>query len=65
LVLVDQAAAAGDVDRPAAERDLAAADRELAAWKGELDGAYAALMIRRQWAAARVDAAGRAPSAAH
>jgi F-type H+-transporting ATPase subunit epsilon len=59
LVLVDQAAAAGDVDRPAAERDLAAADRELAAWKGELDGAYAALTIRRQWAAARVDAAGR------
>lgn len=65
LVLVDQAAAAGDVDRPAAERDLAEADRELAAWKGELDGAYAALMIRRQWAAARVDAAGRAPGAAH
>jgi F-type H+-transporting ATPase subunit epsilon len=65
LVLVDQTAAAGDVDRPAAERDLAEADRELAAWKGELDGAYAALMIRRQWAAARVDAAGRAPSAAH
>jgi len=65
LVLVDQAAAAGDVDRPAAERDLAEADRELAAWKGELDGAYAALMIRRRWAAARVDAAGRAPGAAH
>jgi F0F1-type ATP synthase epsilon subunit len=65
LVLVDQAAAASDVDRPAAERDLAAADRELAAWKGELDGAYAALMIRRQWAAARVDAAGRAPGTAH
>jgi len=65
LVLVDQAAAAGDVDRSAAERDLAAADRELAAWKGELDGAYAALMIRRQWAAARVDAAGRVPGTAH
>jgi F-type H+-transporting ATPase subunit epsilon len=65
LVLVDQAAAASDVDRPAAERDLAEADRELAAWKGELDGAYAALMIRRQWAAARVDAAGRAPGTAH
>jgi F-type H+-transporting ATPase subunit epsilon len=65
LVLVDQAAAASDVDRPTAERDLAAADRELAAWKGELDGAYAALMIRRQWAAARVDAAGRAPGSAH
>jgi F-type H+-transporting ATPase subunit epsilon len=65
LVLVDQAQAAGDVDRPAAERDLAEADRELGAWKGELDGAYAALLIRRQWAAARLDAAARAPGAAH
>jgi F-type H+-transporting ATPase subunit epsilon len=59
LVLVDQAAAAGDVDREAAARDLADADRELSAWKGELDGAYFALVIRRQWAAARVDAAAR------
>jgi len=65
LVLVDQATAASDVDRPAAERDLAEADRELTAWKGELDGAYVALLIRRQWAAARVDAAGRAPGASH
>jgi F-type H+-transporting ATPase subunit epsilon len=59
LVLVDQATVAGDVDRPAAESDLAAADRELAAWKGELDGAYLALVIRRGWAAARLDAAAR------
>jgi F-type H+-transporting ATPase subunit epsilon len=59
LVLVDQATPAGEVDRPAAERDLAAADRELAAWKGELDGAYVALVIRRQWAEARVDASAR------
>ena len=59
LVLVDQATPAGDVDRPAAERDLAAADRELGAWKGELDGAYVALVIRRQWAQARVDASAR------
>jgi|SRR5450432_978375 len=59
LVLVDQATPASDVDRPGAERDLAAADRELAAWKGELDGAYVALVIRRQWAQARVDAAAR------
>jgi hypothetical protein len=50
---------------PAAERDLAEANRELAAWKGALDGAYAALPSRRQWAAARLDAAARAPSAAH
>ena len=59
LVLVDQATPAGDVDRPAAERDLVEADRELNAWKGELDGAYVALLIRRHWAAARVDAAAR------
>jgi F-type H+-transporting ATPase subunit epsilon len=65
LVLVDQATPAGDVDRPAAERDVAAADRELAAWKGELDGAYVALVIRREWAQARVDAAARVPGAAH
>jgi F-type H+-transporting ATPase subunit epsilon len=59
VVLVDQATAASDIDRPAAERDLVEADRELDAWKGELDGAYDALVIRRQWAAARVDAATR------
>jgi F-type H+-transporting ATPase subunit epsilon len=59
LVLVDQATAAADVDRQAAARDLAEADRELADWKGELDGAYFALVIRRQWASARLDAAAR------
>jgi F-type H+-transporting ATPase subunit epsilon len=59
LVLVDQALAAGDVDRDAAEKELVAADRELAAWTAELDGAYNALRTRRQWAQARVDAAGR------
>ena len=62
LVLVDQALTAADVDRPAAEADLAAADRELGAWKGELDGAYHALRTRRQWAQARLDAAGRVAS---
>jgi len=60
LVLVDEATPAGDVDRAAAETDLAAADKELAAWKRDLDGAYEALVVRRQWAQARVDAAGRA-----
>jgi F-type H+-transporting ATPase subunit epsilon len=65
LVLVDQAMAAGDIDREAAGRELAGADKELAAWKGELDGAYEALVLRRGWAQARVDAAGRAPGAAH
>jgi len=59
LVLVDQALAAGDIDRAEAARDLAAAEKELAAWKSELDGAYRALEIRRQWAQARLDAADR------
>jgi F-type H+-transporting ATPase subunit epsilon len=59
LVLVDQALVAGDVDRAEAQKDLVAADKELAAWKSELDGAYRALEIRRQWAQARLDAADR------
>jgi F-type H+-transporting ATPase subunit epsilon len=63
LVLVDQALAAGSIDRQAAERDLAQADRALAEWKRDLDSEYQALLVRRSWAAARVDAAARA--AAH
>jgi F0F1-type ATP synthase epsilon subunit len=59
LVLVDQALAAADVDRDAAARDLAEADKSLAAWKGELDGAYHALVLRRGWAQARLDAVAR------
>jgi F-type H+-transporting ATPase subunit epsilon len=59
LVLVDQALAAGDIDRAEAAKDLAAAEKELAAWKSELDGAYRALEIRRHWAQARLDAADR------
>ena len=59
LVLVDQALTASDVDRAAAEKELAAADKELASWSGELDGAHAALVVRRGWAQARLDAADR------
>ena len=59
LVLVDQALVAADIDKAEAEKDRAAAEKELAAWKGELDGAYKALEIRRQWAQARLDAAAR------
>jgi F-type H+-transporting ATPase subunit epsilon len=65
LVLVDQALASSGIDKAEAQRDLVAADKELAAWKGELDGAYRALVVRRQWAQARLDAADRAPGAAH
>lgn len=59
LVLVDRAVTAGGVDRAAATKDLTEADKELAAWKGELDGAYQALVVRRAWAQARLDAADR------
>src|SRR5262245_40539289 len=59
LVLVDQALTARDVDRDRAEKDLVAADRDLAAWQGELDGAHQALVERRGWAQARLDAAAR------
>ena len=62
LVLVDQALTATDVDRATAEKELAAAERELAAWSGELDGAYRALVVRRGWAQARLDAAARGAS---
>ena len=63
LVLVDQAAAAADLDRAAAEREVVELDAEIDKWKRELDGEYRALLTRRAWAQARADAAGRA--AAH
>jgi len=59
LVLVDQALVAADIDKAEAQKDVVAADKELVGWKGELDGAYRALEIRRQWAQARLDAADR------
>ena len=59
LVLVDQALPAAEVDREAASRDLAESDKALAAWKGELDGAYHALLSRRCWAQALLDAVER------
>jgi F0F1-type ATP synthase epsilon subunit len=62
LVLVDQALRGKDVDRDRAEKDLASAERDLAAWKGELDGAHQALVERRGWAQARLDAADRVSS---
>jgi F-type H+-transporting ATPase subunit epsilon len=60
LVLVDHALTAASVDRAAAERELGQADSELGSWKRELDGDYQALLMRRNWAAARLDAAARA-----
>jgi F-type H+-transporting ATPase subunit epsilon len=63
LVLVDRAVAASGIDRAAAAKDLARAEAEIAAWKQELDGAYAALLVRRDWALAQVNASERPASA--
>jgi F-type H+-transporting ATPase subunit epsilon len=60
IVLVDQALTGSEIDAAAAAKDLAAADSELAGWKKDLDGEYQALLARRGWAVARVEAAGRA-----
>jgi F-type H+-transporting ATPase subunit epsilon len=65
LVLVDQALVAADIDKAEAQKDLAAAEKEPAAWASELDGAYKALEIRRQWAQARLDASARVSGATH
>jgi F-type H+-transporting ATPase subunit epsilon len=59
LVLVDQAAHAKEVDREAAAKELAAIDQEIAHWKKETAGEYQALLSRRAWVAARVEAAAR------
>jgi F0F1-type ATP synthase epsilon subunit len=59
LVLVDRAVTAASIDRAAAQADLARAEAELAGWKQDLDGAYAALLVRRDWALAQVNASER------
>jgi F-type H+-transporting ATPase subunit epsilon len=59
LVLVDEAVPAKEIDRDAAANELAAIDAELSSWKKDVGGEYRALVVRRAWAAARVDAASR------
>lgn len=59
IVLVSDAVQAAEIDREATTKELAAADSELGHWKGELGGDYKALLSRRAWAQARVDAAAR------
>jgi len=59
LVLVDQAAHARELDREAAARELSTLDHEIAHWKKESAGEFQALLSRRAWAAARVEAANR------
>ncbi len=59
-VLVDRGEAAPDINRDAAAQELASLDAELAKSKAESAGEVKALLGRRAWAAARVDAASRA-----
>ena len=58
-VLVDRGEAARDIDREAAAHEVAAVDAELAKSKAETAAEVKALLGRRAWAAARVDAANR------
>jgi F-type H+-transporting ATPase subunit epsilon len=58
-VLVDQATFAAEVDKATVAKELADMDREIADWKREVGGEYQTLLARREWAAARADAAAR------
>jgi F-type H+-transporting ATPase subunit epsilon len=58
-VLVDRGEPARDIDRDAAAQELAAVDAELAKTKAETAAEVKALLGKRAWAAARVDAANR------
>jgi len=59
-VLVDRGEHGKDVDREAAQKELTAADAELAKSKAETLAELKPLHDRRAWAAAQVEAAGRA-----
>jgi F-type H+-transporting ATPase subunit epsilon len=58
-VLVDRGEAAPDINRDAASQELTSLDAELAKSKAESAGEVKALLGRRAWAAARVDASSR------
>jgi F-type H+-transporting ATPase subunit epsilon len=60
IVLVSEGVRATDVDRPASAKEVADADNELQHWNKEVGGEYKALLLRRAFASARVDAASRA-----
>jgi F-type H+-transporting ATPase subunit epsilon len=63
LVLVDRALPAREIDVEAASKELAALDGEIARWNKEPGGEYQALLTRRDWAAARIEASRRATPA--
>jgi F-type H+-transporting ATPase subunit epsilon len=59
-VLVNRGENGKDVDRETAQRELAAADAEIAKTKAESAAELKPMQDRRAWAAAQVEAAGRA-----
>jgi F-type H+-transporting ATPase subunit epsilon len=61
LVLVEWATPAKEIDAEAAAREVATLDGEIAKWNKDATaaGEYQALLTRRAWAAARVEAARR------
>jgi F-type H+-transporting ATPase subunit epsilon len=58
-VLVDRGEVASDIDREKAAQELSVADAELTKSKAETAAEVQALLARRAWAAARVDASSR------
>jgi len=56
LVLVDRALPAREIDAEAAATELAALDAEVARWSKDAPAELQALLDRRAWAAARVEA---------
>ena len=59
LVLVSDARAAEEIDREAAAKVVAESDAELNRWSKDLGGEYKALLNRRAWASAQIDASAR------
>jgi F0F1-type ATP synthase epsilon subunit len=59
LVLVAEAKTATTIDRDSAAADMVDADKKLTDWKGDLGAEYQALIARRAWAEARVNAVAK------
>ncbi len=58
-ILVEQAQAANEVDRSAAEKELATVEKQLADWGDKpTDGEYVNVRARADWARARIAATG-------
>ena len=65
IVLVDRAVTGAEVNRDAVAKEIVATESDLSNWKEETGGEYQALVQRRDWAQARLDAAGRSGGINH